>query len=220
MKISTLLLVIENVCLLSWQACAQGSFLNLNFEAANVSGYSPGDAIPSDLAFPGWTTSQYVRYDAFPLGSPAVSIFDNIPGTGGSSLQGQYSAYLFDANGVTVSISQTGNVPDNAATLLLDVFGGNGGFSVSLNGQTLSLTPLFPASGYTIYGADISAFAGQNATLNLLVPPFPSTSNPNNVEFDDIRFSTFPVPEPGVASLSALGAMFHVWRAWRKPLRS
>ncbi len=34
---------------------AQGTFQNLNFESANLSGYSPGNHVPVSDALPGWS---------------------------------------------------------------------------------------------------------------------------------------------------------------------
>src|SRR6266404_4774836 len=77
-------------------ADAQGTstFQNLNFESANLSGYSPGAIVPFSAAFPGWSgfigTSQTDRalYDTIAIGGGAISIMD--PSAGYAPLQGNY----------------------------------------------------------------------------------------------------------------------------------
>jgi hypothetical protein len=77
---------------------------------------------------------------------------------------------------------------------------------VSFGGHALSLSVLGITPNYDIYGADISAFAGQTGELRFTAPP--QTLN----IIDNIQFSDQPVPEPGVLGLSALGALLVGWR--------
>src|SRR6266576_909632 len=95
--------------------CAQG-FLNLNFEAANISGFSPGASnVPTNAALPGWTAHYFqpgagiepvpvVWYDTASLGGAVISINDTNTGSGFVPLQGRFSAwqwtkYNYDAFG-------------------------------------------------------------------------------------------------------------------------
>src|SRR5258705_2126322 len=118
---------------------AQG-FLNLNFEAANVSGYSSGDYFPIGSALPGWSgfytssdgtiPATHVWYNGISLGGAAISIIDaNAPVF--RPIQGSYSAFLFGGgpnplfggrDGVLYfpTISQTGLVPNGTASLFVD----------------------------------------------------------------------------------------------------
>ncbi len=73
---------------------------------------------------------------------------------------------------------------------------------VSFNGQTLSLTVLGSTPNYNIYGADISAFAGQTGQLLF-------TAAPQTIDIiDNIQFSNLAVPEPTTLALTALGGAF------------
>jgi|SRR5579859_8182755 len=80
---------------------AQTSFQNLNFEAENLSTYTPPATIPIGNAFPGWvgyiggTQVQEVWYDAESLGGSAIALIDSLGYELGSSLaplQGNDSA--------------------------------------------------------------------------------------------------------------------------------
>jgi len=82
---------------------------------------------------------------------------------------------------------------------------------LSLGGQSLSYTTLFSDSSYTLYGADISSFAGQPAGLVFQAPG--STS----FIIDDIEFSTQIIPEPSLLAL--LGCAGLLLAARRFPLR-
>ena len=210
-KISILLLAI---CQNGW---GQG-FLNLNFESANPSGYIPGNNnLPTGAAFPGWTAyyssasgtniASTVYYDSVSAGGAAIFLEDsNAPSGGGPlPLQGNYSVLLEGASGVfgsnptTASIGQTGTIPNTAQSL---TFLGNlgGTVLVSFNGQPLSFMAISNTLNYTIWGADISAYAGQTGQLL-----FTATLQ-RGALLDDIQFSSLPVPEPAEFALAVLGA--------------
>jgi len=202
---------------------AQG-FVNLNFESANLTGYSSLQQVPISSALPGWSVDfiasgstnavTQVVYNGISLGGQGISIIDsNAPSF--LPLQGKYSAFLFgtDLNGSTTAmISQTALVPNDAASLLLDVYAFNS-FEVSLGGQTINMIPLETFSNYTLYGANISSFAGDVETFSLIAPP---TGGPNGVEFDNIQFSTSAVPEPSIFGFFALGGAAFAWRRCQK----
>ena len=217
------LTVLASVFLAVPQLGFSQSFVNPDFEAANVSGYSVLDAIPTTNAFPGWTAFYFtggvtgilsqVTYDGISLGSAAISVVDsNAPG-GFGQLQGEYSAYLFGSFGYSVGVSQTGLVPAGTQSLQMNAYSFYG-FTVTLNGQILNMIPLATNSPNDIvYAADVSAFAGQVATLSLIAPPL---ANPNGAEFDSIVFSPSFVPEPDSLGLLALGGLFFGLSCWRK----
>ena len=214
------------------QLRAQG-FVNLNFEQANVSGYSRLDYVPVTAALPGWSaTASYVGgtyaaaivYDGISTGGTAISVVDtnvsmgSVLATGFFPFQGRYGVILFGANTVSETISQTGLVPTGTAALLFDARASSATFSVTLGGQTVNVIPLQTFSNYTLYGADISAFAGQSETLSFTEPPAPVGQlggDPNIFELDNIQFSSSPVPEPSALALGALGALLFVFRAGR-----
>ncbi len=201
-------------------------FANLDFEAANVSGYSTDDTIPTTNAFPDWTSfffsntttdiTSFVYYNAIPLGSATISVVDGNAPAGFGPLQGNYSAYLFGSYGYSAGISKTGLVPIGTQSIQMDVYSFLG-FNVMLNGQTLNMIPLATNSPNDIvYGADVSMFANQVATLSLIAPPL---ENPNGAEFDSIVFSTSSIPEPSELTFGALGALIIGFGRWRNSLQ-
>jgi len=211
-------------------AAGQGTFQNLDFEAAQIpSGTIPNSGpISISNAFPGWSASYrggngtyqaiQVLYDGISLGGPVISIIHHASGLYGTydSLQGMYSAFLFGSDEgpfghqVSTTISQTGLVPNGTTSILMDVYGYPAqawyGFTVSPGGQPIGMAPVQTFPSYTLYRGDVSAFAGHTAQLSItaLAPPL-GDIDPNGVLLDDIRFET--VPEPSVFALSALGAL-------------
>ena len=188
-------------------ACAQG-FVNLDFEDANLSGYSAGP-VPAVDAIPGWT--------AYLGGMALTNINYNVTGGitiegshRGSSIQGNYFIYLEGSGGFlqpdeNASIGQTGTIPATARSMIFW-----GAFYtpfdiISFNGQPLPVTGTGSGANYSIYGVNISAFAGQTGQLL-----FTSRSTPaaGGDAIDNIQFSSSAVPEPGVLSLLGLGGLF------------
>jgi hypothetical protein len=211
---------------LSRSAQAQG-FVNLDFESANVSGYSPGDSsVPIANAFPGWTaifasslntnTPSLVGYDVISLGGPAISINDSKSIF--APIQGSYSALLFGGGSnplYSSTISQTGLVPVGTQSLLFDAYVSGASFVVTLGGQNINMIPLEAFANYTLYGGNIpSNMAGQVETLSFTEPPATGTQ-PSMFELDDIQFSPSPIPEPDILGLSALGGVFLGFCRWR-----
>jgi hypothetical protein len=190
---------------------AQG-FINLNFETANLSGYNAG-SVPATNAIPGWTAyvngnqAAQILYNTINLDEPAVSI----QGTNSTSItpiQGNFSVFLQGGSafafGDNSAIGQTGQIPVTALSLVF--WGYASSTNVSFAGQTLSLVTLGSTSNYNIYGADVSAFAGQIGQLLF------TASRLNNDIIDNIQFSSTPVPEPSTLALSGLGGLFLAWR--------
>jgi hypothetical protein len=195
---------------------AQG-FVDLDFEDANiaptpVNGF--GGAVDPAMAFPGWTiggSGTRIWYNNLTLGSPAVILMGpNSPnGVGFTPLEGSYSAWIYYNNGGSFpppTISQTGLVPANAQSISFLIGNYRGDPSVSLNGVNISLVPVL---GGRLAG-NVSAFAGSVARLTF------TTSNvltgDNFLYFDDVQFSTTPVPEPSEFVLTALGALLLSFR--------
>ena len=132
-------------------------------------------------------------------------------------MAGTFSAALTAGATGNASISQTGLIPGNTLSLLFDSYTtGNGlpTLSVTINGEDISISPLLRTANYTLYGGDISMFAGQTASL-----AFTAVSNyPQGFGYyvlDEISFSTNPVPEPSTLGLTALGGLLFAWR-WRR----
>src|SRR5580765_4168506 len=84
-------------------ASAQGSFGNLDFELANITGHSSGSMVPITNALPGWTayygraslgttnTATDVGYDFISLGGAIISVNDTNIGNGAVPIHGRYS---------------------------------------------------------------------------------------------------------------------------------
>jgi len=193
------------------------TFQDLNFESADVSGYAPGSSdVPINAALPGWTGAfenfpfpltfpSQIWYDAVSPEGAAISINDTESGF--VPIQGTFSVDLFGTPNNLSAISQTGLIPLGTKSLLMDV-STLGSFRVWLGDQTVSMTPLQTFSNYILYGADISAFAGQIETLGLGTP---LAGSPNGIEFDSIIFSPASVPEPTTLILLSICISFLCW---------
>lgn len=97
----------------------------------------------------------------------------------------------------SAAIGQTGLIPLDALSLTFWGYASD----VSFAGQALSLVVLGTTPDYYIYGADISAFAGQTGQILF-------TARPQTLSIiDNIQFSTIAVPEPGAFVLAALGCL-------------
>jgi hypothetical protein len=117
------------------------------------------------------------------------------------------------------TITQTGLVPADTESLWFKALfissGPLSSFDVTLGGQTLSLVPVSSGANYTLYAADVSAWAGRTAELDFTA--FPDTTHFDDayLYLDSIQFSNLPIPEPNVFGLSALGALLLGWRVRR-----
>ncbi|HVU07400.1 MAG TPA: hypothetical protein VHG89_02525 [Verrucomicrobiae bacterium] len=177
------------------------SFVNLDFEQANVSGYSPGDSVPASDAIPGWT--------AYTNGAVLENItYDTgfgvaIEGTNGITVQG-YSIHLAGSKAQPAAIGQVGAIPITAQSLIFDgIFFYTGADTVSFNGQALTVQVIGQTSSYNVYGADISAFAGQTGQLLFTDTILPSALGDR---IDNIQFSSSPIPEPSASWLVLIGS--------------
>ena len=203
---------------------AQG-FVNLNFESANAAGHSSG-SISTSSAIPNWNAyisgvaQSSILYDNQTLSDPAISmqdtngIYQPIQGSFSVLLQGQFNPSHNSTSTNSVAIGQTGLIPSVAETLIFSAAITVGGpyvanIQLTFNGQNLNYVPIGSGSNYTIYGADISFFAGQTGQM-LFTVPFNGS-----VFLDNIQFSTSPVPEPSTLFLSALSGIFLAWRRWK-----
>lgn len=200
-------------------------FQNLDFEATTLPVNGTPSLQPIGIALPGWRA--FMGVDAQPnvlfndlyLGTAFVGL----AGTSFQVVQGNFSVLLAPGanpfnlpENVGVTISQTGHIPDYAHSIrFLGLVGYIGPpmpldnhFGVFLDGQRLEVLS-DPLSGNFV--ADISAFAGSDATLGFTsfnLGPL----GPNALILDSISFSAEPVPEPGVFGLSALGVLLLFWR--------
>ncbi len=190
---------------------SQGTFQNLDFEAANVAGTQINSLVPTASAFPGWQTFEgtteisSVVYDGISTGAFEISIVDT---KGGLPIQGNYSAYLFSSLGTTTTLSQTGLVPAGTESIQMDAYEALGSFTVTLAGQTVNLVPLQTFPNFTLYGGNISAWSGDNAALSITenLPTNPGIY-PDELELDNITFSTQVIPEPAPVVLTGIGGL-------------
>ena len=207
-------------------------FVDLNFESATlvpVPG-SGGLFVEFPQAFPGWSESPgayttYALYDTVPIDSTAISIMDTNPypyasWLDGAVIQGKYSAILAAGNGpnlepTNVTLSQTGMVPVGTESLQFkaeEIFDSSGAFTVTLGDQTLSLTVLGTGTNYTLYGANVSQWAGQTTDLAFTLLAENPHINDEYLVLDAIQFSPEPIPEPSVIGLFSISALFLCWR--------
>ena len=216
---------------------AQG-FVNLNFESATLVAPSPPFYVPFDQAFPGWTGTvggvqqTLALSNMLYMDTSGISIINqNFTGFGYPPsfdlLEGNYTAVLqagltFGANPhpADTTLSQTALVPIGTKSLQFESdqwFDQNFQFLVvTLGGQTLSVTPLSAGLNYTLYGADVSAWAGQMAQLAFTVLAENPHVDNEYISLGAIQFSTQSIPEPSTLALAALGALFLGFRRRRR----
>jgi hypothetical protein len=163
------------------------------------------------------------------LDSTGIGIYDAnapwVPLGGGQLIDGNYSIFLEagsqlgpDVISANATLSQTGFVPLGTRSLsFLAVTGGP--FEVSLGGAALNLVSS-PVAGqrYSLFQADVSAFAGQTVELDFtLFAANPYDNNIRGLILDDIQFSPNAIPEPSSLGLLALGiAVLGAWLLIRR----
>ena len=198
-------------------------FVNLNFEQAVIVTdpsvpYYPYGVYASN-ALPGWTTlgflsPTYILYNDISLGATSITLCGTNSPYSPSSLDGRFSIDLYggvEGPASGASISQTGLVPANAVSIRFIAQGvalpAGGQLLVLLGGQNISCSAISTGPNYTVYGGDISGFAGQIEQLTFNTPQ----GNNNYWELDDIQFSSSPVPEPSVWSLFGISIFMFCW---------
>lgn len=216
----------------AFRATAQGTFQNLNFELANPGTLttSPGDPIPyannvpiSD-ALPYWSVyygnEQQMGINVNDPSLRAVAVTLIAPGD--NPIDGNYSVLLQGGAGnggsAAASISQTELIPAGMESLLFEAQPGDATLEVLIGTQDVPITAIGNGPNYTLYGANISEWAGD--TEELTFSAVGEDSSPNNWEIDDISFSTTAVPEPNAVFLLGIGGlMFTFYRKWERPKR-
>lgn len=198
-------------------------FINLNFEQSTIVSSSPsgygfniGTADVPGWAAYGWEAANYsggtsLIYNNQPMSDAGVSLLGTdypVP-----AIQGQYSILLlggtpplFPEYGGS-SIEQTGLIPPSAKSI--SYWEGSydaGPLHVTFNGQPLSFTAVGGTANYTVWLADISAYAGQTGPL-VFTAPWESGGM-----IDNIQFLSSPAPEPGTLCLICIGLLFLFWR--------
>jgi hypothetical protein len=204
------------VALIAWipNAPAQG-FLNRNFDTTTLTTvhFPGGDRYTATIPGWAWNTPNYVDGDPnsvalndIALDAPAVTL----QGTSSPffpALQGGYSVLLqggtmagglVTGNTNGASVYQTGQIPSTSLSL---TYLGSGSLQVAFNGQILPSVAISNAAAYTVWGVDISAYAGQSGELRFTSPWLA------HGVLDDIRFSSTAIPEPETFSLACLGLL-------------
>jgi PEP-CTERM motif len=195
-------------------------FVNLDFESARIIPITGSPNYPYDIAtsnaVPGWSVyyganpQSQITYNDPALGSTFVTLY----ATNGYQLAGNYSVLLQGGGTASAAtISETGLVPVSAESLLFYGAGNSSissGLVVSMDGQDLSLSVIANELNYTVYGADISSFAGQTETLSFSA--LEAFGGYNNWNIDNIQFLASPIPEPSTLALVGLGGLLPVWR--------
>lgn len=188
---------------------AQG-FINLGFEATSLTSVVFPGGTRYTATLPGWTWTppgnfvngdlNSVGYNEIALDSPAVNL-QGIDSPFAPAIQGRYSVSLqggsqFVPNTSYSSIWQTGQIPADTASLIYR----GGALQVTFNGQSLTPIAIGNAENYTIWGLDISAYAGQTGELRF-TKPWRNTNFSDGALLDNIVFLPVPVPEPGASVL-------------------
>lgn len=183
-------------------AVGQG-FGNLNFERSTI--HTDGETATLE----GWTVygfpyanSSDVWFNTIALDAPAVTL----QGTNSlccPAIQGRYSVLLqggtfaggmvYNTNGA--SVFQTGQIP--VTSQLLTYWAGPT-IGVSFNGQPLSAVALGSTASYTVWGVDVSAYAGQTGELRFTAPW------QRGGMLDAIQFSATAIPEPSTLALGSI----------------
>jgi hypothetical protein len=195
------------------------AFVNLDFESATLVPV-PGDryhTVQFAQAFPGWTKTMIgaidtnALYDTMFLDSAGIGIIDTKPSyLSEAVIGGNYTALLQSGLGYEgtsdATLSQTGLVPLGTESIQFKAragFDASGRFAVILGGQTLPVTVLGSGTNYTLYGANVSQWAGQVAQLSFTVFAEIPHVNDETLLLDNIQFSTQSVTIAPPAGLSA-----------------
>ncbi len=198
---------------------AQGTFQNLNFEQANpVSSGDPlnPDAVTVASALPNWAVTiggvqqTQISENDPSEGAPAVMLVGPGDNFGFTPIDGNYSV-LLTGSGVSSlpAISQTGPIPAGTQSLFFEAQNGLGALDVLVGTQAVPFAAVGSGPNYTLYSANISAWAGDTEQITFSAQE--STSGLNNWVIDDISFSA--VPEPSPLALTGIGALvFSLYR--------
>jgi hypothetical protein len=207
--------IIVFVVIGDFRAFAQGTFQNLDFEQANPVVVSPF-TVTAASGLPNWTVTiggveqTQITENGFSTGAPQVDLIGSATPVAYSPLDGNYSV-LLQGTFSDAAISQTGVIPADTQSLQFQAQPGNGpgSLNVEIGTETVPYSVIGTGPNYTIYGANISAWAGDSEELTFSAP-----SISGNWEIDDISFSpTSITPEPDTFVLMGIGgALFAAYR--------
>lgn len=196
-------------------------FVNLDFEYSIVTSSAPAWSfagntgmanMPGWTEFNGWGDANYsggasVIYNDQTLDSPNVSLWDRAYPN--PAIQGQYSVFLYGGSAAYAqaypgrptgaSISQTGQIPANAESLIY----WGGALQVTFNGQPLTFFAISNAATYTIWETDISAYTGQTGPL-VFTATWQKAALLDNIQFALV----YPQPTLGVSLTNNQAILF------------
>jgi hypothetical protein len=209
--------------LVTESAIGQSTFQNLDFEQSTIVSSSPsgygfntGTAnVPGWTEYNGWADVNYsggttLIYNNQPLDSPGVCLEGTDYST--PAIDGNYSILLYGGSSgyggaaKPAAIGQTGQIPPTAQSIIYWGVSGNG-LQITFNGQTLSFGVINTTAHYTVYAANIAAYAGQTGQL-LFTAPWKVGYG----MVDDIQFSDQPAPEPTALTLLSISGLCLGWR--------
>jgi PEP-CTERM motif len=185
----------------------QGSSQNLDFEAATISqNQTPGlvnvsDALPNWDVFYNLAIQPQIGFNTVTLGVQQVVLLGD-----GSSIEGGFSVYL--QGGISsvpsdVDIQQDILIPDNTQSILFKAQPGTDSLFLTLHNQFVPFVALATTSNYTLFGGNISSFAGQSVMLKFAAW---ASSSGIGWNLDSIEFSSQPIPEPSTWALLIAGS--------------
>ena len=211
-------------------APAQGTFQNLDFEAATISPTQPPGFVSSTVGLPGWAVylganqQTQIGFNNPALGSTWVSLIGTNNPYGLSSIEGNFSVLLqAGADPIHISpqlpvfLGQTGLVPSTAHSIRFKAVPQDGTLGISLSGAAIPYFYVSSGPGYSEYAGDISAYAGTLAQLEISLQPSYGPGY-NMWYLDSIEFSNLTVPEPTTAALLLASGSF-LLRFRRESLR-
>lgn len=205
------------------QLLGQGTFQNLGFETTTITPVVFPGGTRYVATVPGWAwtppgnavngDTNSVAYDDVALDAPAVTL-QGTSSPFAPAISGSYSILLqggsqFVPSSSYSAIWQSGQMPADAVSLIY----WGGALQVSFNGHLLTPVAIGNTANYTIWGMDISAYAGQTGELRFTKPWLP-TNFSDGALLDNIQISPVAVPEPSVLALFGVSLLLPLSRSW------
>jgi hypothetical protein len=188
-------------CAVTLSCAGQSSFQNLGFEEAKLvwPDYANPYMVLAEEAIVGWDIGWHIAYyNTVALDWDMVTLHDK-QSQFAPVIFGNYSLlFQLSSDGKTApAISQVGGVPELSLSLRFTsrAFFYNNHFDVTFNGTELPVQFISSSNDGTLWGADVSGFAGQTGELK-----FQGVG-----VLDGIEFSPVAIPEPGESLLVLLG---------------